>query len=112
VRDEEHEPNKRCGTVGTSWHGTAKPSIHNWLCFINRASMYRRDNGLPMESCGVSWTGLREEESSLTAPQKSANGIIPPAMAGRPERYRTAEDVTRLSGGVEAGGREAPPYPD
>jgi hypothetical protein len=35
----------------------------------------------------VSWTGLRAEESSLTAPQKSAEGIVPPAMGGRPERW-------------------------
>ena len=50
---QEHE--MRCGTVGTSWHATAKSSIHMWLCFINRALMHRRYYGLPRETCGVSW---------------------------------------------------------
>lgn len=45
------------------------------LCLINPASMHRRYDSLPREICGVSWIGLRAEESSLTAPQKSADGI-------------------------------------
>jgi len=55
-------------------------------CFINPASMHRRYDRLPREICGVSWTGLRAEQSSLTASQKSADGIVPPVRVGRPER--------------------------
>jgi hypothetical protein len=65
VRGEGHEPDRRCGTVGTSWHATAKSSIHTWLCFINRALMHRRYYGLPREICGVSsW--------------RTEGGVIPP----------------------------------
>jgi hypothetical protein len=39
-------------------------------------------------SAGCPGIGLRAEESSLTAPQKSADGIVPPAKVGRPERWR------------------------
>jgi hypothetical protein len=46
------------------------------LCLINPASMHGRYDSLPREICGVSSTGLRVEESSLTAPQKSAEGIV------------------------------------
>jgi hypothetical protein len=38
--------------------------------------MHGRYDSLPREICGVSWTGLRVEQSSLTAPQKSAEGIV------------------------------------
>jgi hypothetical protein len=55
VRGEEHEPDKRCGTLGTSWHGTAKSSIHSGACFINQALMHRRPDDLPREICGMSW---------------------------------------------------------
>jgi hypothetical protein len=48
---------------------------------INPASMHRRYDSLPREICGVSWIGLRVEGSSLTAPQKSAEGIVGPAQA-------------------------------
>lgn len=30
VRGDEQEPDTGCGTPGTSWHVTAKSSIHNW----------------------------------------------------------------------------------
>jgi hypothetical protein len=46
------------------------------LCFINPASMHGRYDSLPREICGVSWPGLRVEQSSLTAPQQSADGIV------------------------------------
>jgi hypothetical protein len=76
VRGEGHEPDRRCGTFGTSGHATTKSSIHNGAYFINPASMHRRYDSLPREICGVSWRGLRGEQSSLTAPQKSAEGIV------------------------------------
>ena len=38
-------------------------------------SMHGRYDSLPREICEVSCVGLRAEESSLTAPQKSAYGI-------------------------------------
>jgi hypothetical protein len=40
--------------------------------------MHRRYDSVPREICGVSWTGLRVEESSLIALQKSAEGIVGP----------------------------------
>ena len=112
-------------------------------------------------SAGCPGTGLRGEQSSLTARQKSADGIVgarqrAEGLHGRRESwpaverrdgirrggergsasgmnarlarremtlrlgcvshpdllYRTAGYVTRMSGGVGGGGREAPPYPD
>src|ERR687892_2190750 len=39
-------------------------------------------------SAGCPGRGLRAEQSALTAPQKSADGIGPPAKVGRPERWR------------------------
>jgi hypothetical protein len=75
VRGEGHEPDMRCGTPGTSGHATTKSSIHNGAYFINPASMHRRYDSLPREICGVS-LGLRGEQSSLTALQKSADGIV------------------------------------
>ena len=38
--------------------------------------MHGRYDSLPREICGVSALGLRAEESSLTALQKSADGIV------------------------------------
>ena len=55
MRGDGQEPDRRCGPVGTSWHATAKSSIHTWLGFINRALRPRRYDGLPQEICGVSW---------------------------------------------------------
>jgi len=66
VRGDEQEPERRCGTVGTSRHGTATSSIHNWLCLINRALTHRRYYGLPREICGVSWP--RTEGGGREAP--------------------------------------------
>ena len=55
MRGEEHEPDTRCGTLGTSWHGTAKSSIHSEACIMNQAPMHRRYDDLPREICSVSW---------------------------------------------------------
>jgi len=60
VRGEGHEPDRRGGTVGASWHATAKPSIHNGLCLINQAPMHRRYDRLPREICRVSPPGTEE----------------------------------------------------
>jgi hypothetical protein len=46
------------------------------LCLIHQAPMHGRYDSLPREICGVSSLGLRAEESSLTALQKSADGIV------------------------------------
>ena len=40
VRGDEQKPDTRCGTPGTSWHVTAKSSIHGGACFINPASTH------------------------------------------------------------------------
>jgi hypothetical protein len=81
VRGEGHEPDMRCGTVGTSGHATAKSSIHTWLCFINRALMHRRCDSLLREICGVSWHRTEGGVIPLTTSQKSAEGIVGPAQA-------------------------------
>ena len=52
--------------------------------------MHRRYDSLPGEICGVS-LGLRGEQSSLTAPQKSADGIV-----------GTQERAEGLNGGEES----------
>ena len=70
-------------------HHKVPPSTAG-ACFIHPASMHRRYDRLPREICGVSWQGLRAEESSLTAPQQSAEGIVGPAQA-RLVRHPKAE---------------------
>ena len=75
MRGEGHEPARRGGTFGTSGHAITKSSSHHGASFINPASMPRRYDRVPREICGVSW-GLRGEPSSLTAPQKSADGRV------------------------------------
>ncbi len=90
MRGEGHEPDRRCGTFGMSGHATTKSSIHNGAYLINPASMHRRYDSLPGEICGVS-LGLRGEQSSLTAPQKSADGIV-----------GTQERAEGLNGGEES----------
>jgi len=69
VRGEGHEPDTRCGTVGTSGHATVKSSIHSGLCFINRALMHGRYDSLPREICGVSSQGTE------------GGGILPDRLA-------------------------------
>jgi len=64
--------NERAGRAGTQQQS---PPSTMGLCMIHPASMHGRYDSLPREICGVSWTGLRVEQSSLTAPQKSAEGI-------------------------------------
>jgi hypothetical protein len=49
MQGDEQEPDKRCGTPGTSWHVTAKFSIRMWVCFINLALMHGRFCVLPRE---------------------------------------------------------------
>jgi hypothetical protein len=68
----------RSGRVGTQ---PQSPPSTAGACLINPASMHRRYGNLPREICGVSWQGLRAEQSSLTAPQKSAEGIVGSAQA-------------------------------
>jgi hypothetical protein len=41
VRGEGHEPDTRCGTVGASWHATAKPSIHKRTVLDNSGAYAR-----------------------------------------------------------------------
>ena len=60
------------------------------LYLINPASMHGRYDSLPREICGVSSRGLRVEQSSLTAAQKSAEG-----------RVGTRERAEGLNGGEE-----------
>jgi hypothetical protein len=73
------------GRAGTPPH---RPPSTSGRCGIHPASMHRRYDRVPRELCGVSWTGLRAEQAALTAPQQSADGIVPPVMVGRPARSR------------------------
>ena len=62
LRDDEQEPDMRCGAPGTSWHVTAKSSICVGVRFINPASTQGKLCALPREICTVSGeSGLREE---------------------------------------------------
>jgi hypothetical protein len=72
------DTNRIRGVVQPGRAGTPQqsPPSTSGLCLINPASMHGRYDSLPREICGVSWTGLRGEQSSLTAPQKSADGIV------------------------------------
>jgi len=82
MQGDEQEPDKRCGTSGTSGHVTAKSSIRNWGV-LYKSGVYASKvmcltlGGLPCatryhERC----KRLREEQSSLTAWEKSAEGIV------------------------------------
>ena len=81
----------RSGRVGTQ---PQSPPPTAGAYFVNPASMHRRYDSLPREICGVSWIGLRVEQSSLTAPQKSAEGIV--GIVG------TRERAEGLNGGRES----------
>lgn len=52
-RAGEQKPDMRCGTLGTSGHVTAKPSIRNWGVLINPAFTRGRSCVLPREACTV-----------------------------------------------------------
>ena len=88
MRGEGYEPDTRCGTLGTRGHATPKSSLPGGACFINPASRHRRYDGLPREASQGPWevagdgNWLREEGSSLTAGEESAEGII-----GAPRAY-------------------------
>jgi len=86
------DTNRIRGVVQSGRAGTQQPSPPSTtgLCFIHPASLHGRYDSLPREICGVSWTGLRGEQSSLTALQKSAEGIVGPAQA-RLVRHPKAE---------------------
>ena len=71
------DTNRIRGVVQPGRAGTQQQSPPSTigLCFINPASMHGRYDSLPREICGVSCEGLRAAQASLTAPQKSADGI-------------------------------------
>jgi hypothetical protein len=73
------------GRAGTPPHS---PPSTSGRCCIHPASLHRRYDRVPREICGVSCEGLRTAQGSLTAPQQSADGIVPPATVGRPERWK------------------------
>jgi hypothetical protein len=103
VRGEGHEPDTRCGTVGTSGHATVKSSIHNGLCFINRASMHGRYDSLPREICSVSWC---RTEGGAIFPDRTAEvsrrhsrpgaGEAREAPQGRKAGQRIGQAATRV----------------
>ncbi len=67
----------RCGIPGIAWHVTAKSSFCVGVCFINLAFTQGKLVPYPGDLYGVSArAGLRGEKSSLTAVQKSAEGIV------------------------------------
>jgi hypothetical protein len=85
------------GVVPSGRAGTRprRPPSTSGRCFIHRASMHGRYDRFPREAshgprevaCHGKW--LRDEESSLTAWEESADGRVPAATQGRPERsYR------------------------
>ena len=49
MRGDAQEPERRCGTPGTSGHVTAKSSMRAGVCFINPASTHRKLCVLPRE---------------------------------------------------------------
>src|SRR5215475_6183715 len=49
MRGDEQEPDRRCGTPGTSGHVTAKSSMRAGVCFINPAPTHRKLWVLPRE---------------------------------------------------------------
>jgi hypothetical protein len=78
MQGDEQEPDLRCGTSGTSGHVTTKSSIRNWDV-LYKSGVYARKalcltpGGL---SCVPLVAGLRVERSTLTAWEKSAEGIV------------------------------------
>lgn len=81
MRGDVQAPDRRCGTVGTSGHGTATSSIHHGLCVINRARMHRRYDGVPQEIGGGSWS--RTEGGGILPARTAAvrRGQSRPAIA-------------------------------
>jgi hypothetical protein len=84
----------RCGPLGTNWHGTAKSS------FCDRSGLYKSGAYAVKVLCltlgdlhGVHHElRLREEQSSLTTVQKSAEGIV----EAKASKARTVERSTEL----------------
>ncbi len=76
ARRDVQEPDLRRGKPGTSWHVTAKCSIHERGA-LYKSGVYARKamRRTPGDLHGVR-RGLRGERSSLTAVQKSAEGIV------------------------------------
>jgi len=78
ARGDEQEPDMRCGTSGASGHVTAKPSIGK-RGVLYKSGVYAQKalcltpGDLP---CARLSRGLREEQSTLTAWEKSAEGIV------------------------------------
>ena len=96
MQGDEQKPDRRCGTLGASGHGTAKPSIRDGACFINPAFMHGKLRILPREISLVPWevacdgNWLRAERLVLTAGEKSAEGIVGDLQA-RLVRHSRAE---------------------
>src|SRR3970282_127369 len=78
MRGDEQEPDTRCGTPGTSWHVTAKPSIHAGGVRDKSGVHASKVVGLtPGGLHGVYREGrLSEERSEPSAVQKSAEGRV------------------------------------
>ncbi len=77
MRGDEQEPDMRCGTLGTSWHVTAKSSIHDWGVLYKSGVYARKVVSLTRGDLhAVRGIGLRGRQLPLTGMQKSAEGIV------------------------------------
>ena len=89
MRGDEQEPDLRCGTFGTSGHVTTKSSIRIWDV-LYKSGVYASTvtsltpGDLPYAIASrlrlIAW--LKEEKSTLTLWQKSAEGIVIHAVGG------------------------------
>ena len=77
ARGDVLEPDLRCGTSGTSWHVTAKSSIHGWGVLYKSGVYARKVVSLTRGDLhAVRGIGLRGRRLPLTGMQKSAEGIV------------------------------------
>jgi hypothetical protein len=77
ARDDEQEPDMRCGALGTSWHVTAKSPFRNWGAFYKSGvyvlkALCFTPGGLHVVREGE----LGLEKSGLIGVQESAEGIV------------------------------------
>ena len=93
MRGDVQEPDLRCGTPGTSGHVTTKSSIHDWGV-LYKSGVYAL-KALCLTPGALSCVPLKElrvEQSTLTACEKSAEGIV---VVGETSRDRCTEDLPR-----------------
>ena len=91
---------RKRGTLGASGRGTTEFPPHGGCAlYIRRLCIEDTKTDLG-RSAVCPGQGIRAEESFLTAPQKSAEGMVPQRLVGRSERSRGVV----ASGGVATDG--------